>query len=168
MIAFAIQESPLFVNIEGSTAVTEGNPMTFTLTASCIPSSVLTMILGIVAEGTADANEAIGIGLGTLAYGVGELQQTLSRGMESEHDLEQVTASAGVRDELFERPPEKGGLTVTLVSEATVSHIEADDDDATGLGGATADTERLRMGLEWSWQRLATDRGRIVPAGHPL
>ncbi len=98
------------------------------------------------------------------SYGRGELEQTLeqtSATMSTEHDIEQRSASAGVRGTLLERPLEEGGLTLTLISDAALARIESDDAD--GMSGMSADTERFRMGLEWSWQLPQADGGRLIP-----
>ncbi len=98
------------------------------------------------------------------SYGRGELEQTLeqtSATMSTEHDIEQRSASAGVRGILLERPMEEGGLTLTLISDAALARIESDDAD--GVSGMSADTERFRMGLEWSWQLPQADGGRLIP-----
>ncbi len=98
------------------------------------------------------------------SYGRGELEQTLeqtSATMSTEHDIEQRSASAGVRGILLERPLEEGGLTLTLISDAALARIESDDAD--GMSGMSADTQRFRMGLEWSWQLPQADGGRLIP-----
>ncbi len=98
------------------------------------------------------------------SYGRGELEQTLeqtSATMSTKHDIEQTSASVGVRGTLLERPLEEGGLTLTLISDAALARIESDDAD--GVSGMTADTERFRMGLEWSWQLPQADGGRLIP-----
>ncbi len=98
------------------------------------------------------------------SYGRGELEQTLeqtSATMSTEHDIEQTSASAGVRGILLERPLEEGGLTLTLISDAALARIESDDAD--GMSGMSADTQRFRMGLEWSWQLPQADGGRLIP-----
>ena len=98
------------------------------------------------------------------SYGRGELEQTLeqtSATMSTEHDIEQTSASAGVRGILLERPLEEGGLTLTLISDAALARIESDDAD--GVSGLTANTKRFRMGLEWSWQLPQADGGRLIP-----
>ncbi len=98
------------------------------------------------------------------SYGRGELEQTLeqtSATMSTKHDIEQTSASVGVRGTLLERPLEEGGLTLTLISDAALARIESDDAD--GVSGMSADTERFRMGLEWSWQLPQADGGRLIP-----
>ncbi len=40
--------------------------------------------------------------------------------MESKHHLEQVSATAGLRGTLLERPVEQGGLTLELISGLTL------------------------------------------------
>ncbi len=95
---------------------------------------------------------------GAVSYGQGDLQQTSQTGMESEHDLEQWSATAGLRGTLLERPVEEGGLTVRLTSDMTLARIESDDSEV--MAGTEADTQRLRMGLAWSWQM--PDKGLTV------
>ncbi len=98
------------------------------------------------------------------SYGRGELEQTLeqtSATMSTKHDIEQRSASAGVRGTLLERPLEEGGLTLTLISDAALARIESDDAD--GVSGLTSNTKRFRMGLEWSWQLPQADGGRLIP-----
>ncbi len=98
------------------------------------------------------------------SYGRGELEQTLeqtSATVSTKHDIEQTSASAGVRGILLERPLEEGGLTLTLISDAALARIESDDAD--GMSGMSADTQRFRMGLEWSWQMPQADGGRLIP-----
>lgn len=41
------------------------------------------------------------------------------------------------------------------------ARIETQDD--AGLSDITANTKRLCLGLEWSWQRPQVDGGRMVP-----
>ncbi len=100
---------------------------------------------------------------GAASYGQGELEQTPSRGSVSTHDLEQVSASAGLRGTLMQSALEEGGLTLTLISEATLVRTETDDADDAGVQGMTLDTHRFRMGLEWSWQSAETNGIRFTP-----
>ena len=94
------------------------------------------------------------------SYGLGNLEQS-STSADSRHDINQLSASAGVRGTLLERPLEEGGLTLTLISDAALARIESDD--AGGMSGLTANTKRFRMGLEWSWQLPQADGGRLIP-----
>jgi len=102
---------------------------------------------------------------GAASYGEGELEQTATNrsGVTSDiqHDLKQFSASAGVRGKLLEWPLEEGGLTLTLISDATLSRIETEEES--GMEGLTADTQRFRMGLEWSWQLPQAEGGRLIP-----
>ena len=93
-------------------------------------------------------------------HGRGELEQTAATA-STEHDIEQTLATGGVRGILLERPPEQGGLTLALTSDAVLARIESDDDG--GITGLTASTKRLRMGLEWSWQLPQADGGQLIP-----
>ncbi len=94
------------------------------------------------------------------SYGLGNLEQS-SISADSRHDINQLSASAGVRGTLLERPIEEGGLTLTLISDAALARIESDDAD--GVLGLTSNTKRFRMGLEWSWQMPQADGGRLIP-----
>ncbi len=94
------------------------------------------------------------------SYGLGNLEQS-SASADSRHDINQLSASAGVRGTLLERPLEEGGLTLTLISDAALARIESDDAD--GVLGLTSNTKRFRMGLEWSWQMPQADGGRLIP-----
>ncbi len=95
------------------------------------------------------------------SYGLGNLEQS-STSADSRHDINQLSASVGLRGTLLERPVEAGGLKLELTSDATLARIESNDDDG-GVAGLTADTQRLRLGLEWSWQMPQADGGRLVP-----
>ncbi len=98
---------------------------------------------------------------GAASYGQGELEQTSSRGSVSTHDLEQVSASAGLRGTLMQSALEEGGLTLTLISEATL--VRTETDDSAEMAGMETDTHRFRMGLEWSWQSAETNGIRFTP-----
>ncbi len=97
---------------------------------------------------------------GAASYGLGDLEQTSASG-NSRHEIEQMSASAGMRGTLLERSVEEGGLQLTLTSDATLARVESDDAD--GVSGMTADTQQLRLGLEWSWQLRQADGGRVIP-----
>ncbi len=97
---------------------------------------------------------------GAASYGRGDLKQT-STGMESKHNLVQLSATAGLRGTLLERPVEQGGLTLELISGLTLARIEADDSRV--MAGTEADTQRFRMGLAWSWQLPEEDGVRLTP-----
>ncbi len=97
---------------------------------------------------------------GAASYGRGDLKQT-STGMESKHNLVQLSATAGLRGTLLERPVEEGGLTLELISGLTLARIEADDSRV--MAGTEADTQRFRMGLAWSWQLPEEDGVRLTP-----
>ncbi len=100
---------------------------------------------------------------GAASYGRGDLKQTQTSqtGMESKHNLVQLSATAGLRGTLLERPVEEGGLTLELISGLTLAHIEADDSRV--MAGTEADTQRFRMGLAWSWQLPEEDGVRLTP-----
>ncbi len=107
---------------------------------------------------------------GAVSYGRGELEQTVEltgpsasgSPMPSEHDLDQLSASAGLRGTLMKRPAEEGGLTLTVTSDMSLARIEIEDSDE--MSGMKLDTQRFRMGLEWSWQLPQADDGsRLVP-----
>ncbi len=119
-------------------------------------SSTLTSLLPYIRY---DVTERLQV-WGALSYGRGELEQT-SASVNSKHDLEQVSASMGLRGTLLERPVEEGGLKLALTSEATLARIESDDDG--GVRGAETGTRRFRLGLEWSWQLPQSDGGRLIP-----
>ncbi len=108
-----------------------------------------------------DLSESVQV-WGALGYGEGELEQS-NAGVEVKQDLEQLSLATGMRGRLLERPAEDGGLTLMLTTDAILSRIETSDDDETSLAGIQADMQRLRLGLEWSWQRPETRSGRIVP-----
>ncbi len=100
---------------------------------------------------------------GAASYGRGDLKQTQTSqtGMESKHNLVQLSATAGLRGTLLERPVEQGGLTLELISGLTLARIEADDSRV--MAGTEADTQRFRMGLAWSWQLPEEDGVRLTP-----
>ncbi len=98
---------------------------------------------------------------GAASYGRGDLEQTSETGMESEHDLEQVSATLGLRGTLLDRSVEEGGLSLKLISDMTLARIEADDSEV--MAGTEADTQRFRMGLEWSWQLPEGGGMRLTP-----
>ena len=98
---------------------------------------------------------------GAASYGQGELEQSSSSGSVSTHDLEQVSASAGLRGTLMQSALEEGGLTLTLISEATL--VRTETDDSAEMAGMETDTHRFRMGLEWSWQLPETNGVRFTP-----
>ena len=98
---------------------------------------------------------------GAASYGRGDLKQTSQTGMESKHNLVQLSATAGLRGTLLERPVEEGGLTLELISGLTLARIEADDSRV--MAGTEADTQRFRMGLAWSWQLPEEDGVRLTP-----
>ncbi len=100
---------------------------------------------------------------GAASYGRGDLKQTQTSqtGMESKHNLVQLSATAGLRGTLLERPVEEGGLTLELISGLTLARIEADDSRV--MAGTEADTQRFRMGLAWSWQLPEEDGVRLTP-----
>ncbi len=99
---------------------------------------------------------------GAASYGRGDLEQTSeTTGVESEHDLEQVSATLGLRGTLLDRPVEEGGLSLKLISDMTLARIEADDSGV--MAGTEADTQRFRMGLEWSWQLPEGGGMRLTP-----
>ncbi len=101
---------------------------------------------------------------GAASYGRGDLEQTSQTG-RSEHDLEQVSATAGLRGTLLDRPVEEGGLSLRLISDMTLARIKSDDSNAEvpGVPGMTLDTQRFRMGLEWSWQLPEGGGMRLTP-----
>ncbi len=101
---------------------------------------------------------------GAASYGRGDLEQTSQTG-RSEHDLEQVSATAGLRGTLLDRPVEEGGLSLRLISDMTLARIKSDDSNAgvPGVPGMTLDTQRFRMGLEWSWQLPEEGGMRLTP-----
>ncbi len=98
---------------------------------------------------------------GAASYGRGDLKQISQTGMESKHNLVQLSATAGLRGTLLERPMEEGGLTLELISGLTLARIETDDSRV--MAGTEADTQRFRMGLEWSWQLPEEDGVRLTP-----
>ena len=100
---------------------------------------------------------------GAASYGRGDLKQTQTSptGMESKHNLVQLSATAGLRGTLLERPVEEGGLTLELISGLTLARIEADDSRV--MAGTEADTQRFRMGLAWSWQLPEEGGVRLTP-----
>ncbi len=100
---------------------------------------------------------------GAASYGRGDLKQTQTSqtGVESKHNLVQLSATAGLRGTLLERPVEEGGLTLELISGLTLARIEADDSRV--MAGTEADTQRFRMGLAWSWQLPEEDGVRLTP-----
>ena len=104
---------------------------------------------------------------GAASYGRGDLEQTseTGSGIESEHDLEQVSATLGLRGTLLDRPVEEGGLSLRLISDMTLARIKSDDSHAgvSGVPGMTLDTQRFRMGLEWSWQLPEGGGMRLTP-----
>ncbi len=107
---------------------------------------------------------------GAASYGRGDLEQTseTGSGIESEHDLEQVSATLGLRGTLLDRPVEEGGLSLKLTSDMTLARIKSDDSNAgmpgvPGVPGMTLDTQRFRMGLEWSWQLPEGGGMRLTP-----
>ncbi len=97
---------------------------------------------------------------GAASYGRGDLEQTSQTG-RSEHDLEQVSATAGLRGTLLDRPVEEGGLSLRLISGLTLARIKSDDSRV--MAGTEADTQRFRMGLAWSWQLPEEDGVRLTP-----
>ena len=100
---------------------------------------------------------------GAASYGRGDLKQTQTSptGMESKHNLVQLSATAGLRGTLLERPVEQGGLTLELISGLTLARIKSDDSRV--MAGTEADTQRFRMGLAWSWQLPEEDGVRLTP-----
>ncbi len=98
---------------------------------------------------------------GAASYGRGDLKQTSQTGMESKHNLVQLSATAGLRGTLLERPVEEGGLTLELISGLTLARIEADDSRV--MVGTEADTQRFRMSLALSWQLPEKDGVRLTP-----
>ncbi len=100
---------------------------------------------------------------GAASYGRGDLKQTQTSptGMESKHNLVQLSATAGLRGTLLERPVEEGGLTLELISGLTLARIKSDDSRV--MAGTEADTQRFRMGLAWSWQLPEEDGVRLTP-----
>ncbi len=98
---------------------------------------------------------------GAAGYGYGNLRLSPTAQDSSGHDIEQLVALAGLRGTLLDRPAEESGLTLTVTSDAALVRTESDDSGQ--LSGVAADTQRLRLGLEWSWLHLRADGSRLVP-----
>ena len=96
---------------------------------------------------------------GAAGYGRGQLEQTSTA--RTKQDIKQTSAAGGMRGTLLERPEEEGGLKMALTSEVILARMETQAE--ADIPAMTANTRRLRLGLEWSWQRPQADGGHLIP-----
>ncbi len=97
---------------------------------------------------------------GAAGYGLGGLRLSPIEQSSSGHDIYQLMMLGGLRGTLVERT-EEDNFTLSVISDVALVHTRTDDSEY--LRGMETDSQRLRLGLEWSWLHLQADGGRLTP-----
>ena len=94
-------------------------------------------------------------------YGEGEMDLKPEGATAIETDIDLMMGAVGVHG-IVRPAPDGGGLELAVTSDALA--VRTSSERARGLSSSEADVTRIRVGLEGSWQGLATDTHTWVPS----